>query len=825
MRRAYPVTMSAARDPVSLANSQVRISFDAGSGRLVSLFARPHEREYLARATAGGPFALWHGFRQPYVFTASHPQGACDRAPDPADLAAGCFTPGDAPLEPGTLAEARLDGESLRLVYRDAATGLVVAVTVALEGRASRWTLTVTNGGLHPREVMASFPWWRGLNLSREAGGRMLAMNQAGYVGSLWHHRGGVYGASSRQSAQFGCLFENATSDCFGFRVDDPDCGAKEILFVEPDVQVRWFPPRALGPGDSITYPATVLLLYSGSWKETAREYGDWFRSTFKPDRVPEWVRHNESYAGAWTEKHGKEYVALTGPQPDDLPSGSMDSFDELATHYLRIPTQTIEFAFFCRQSELIDDHENGGLIPPEKRRHTDGWNEMRQDLGGMPAFRRGVEAVHRMGRRITLYVEGLIVPEESELFDHLPSARDWVVVNADGTTNGNYTKHGFVHMCPGSVEWQDHLAAMCSRLMREGGIDGIRIDSLNYYFWPCHNPTHRHASPFDYNRWVQELYAKVSRAVRDVKPDALLSTEAPADFAFRHFNHSLHSMNDLEIPYSVTEGASPLRVALPEYRLHSTATVAAPVLQLQPIWQYVGAEDAPWVAAYPALAAVFCDGDATNPDPVTDRPDMTTRWVQGSSEDLVTGVRWLPPEEPKHIVKLLPRENRQRTQVTVPLGYEPAAAWIFDLQGRRLAQLAWQAADGGVSFTVETNWFAVLFRRTTGPVPCWIELPEKVAAGDSAVGHIHAPGLTTPVDATLRVPALNGLERMRTRVPGEVVLHIPAGTPPAWYRAELGGRGLCSTVALFRVSPPAKPRSPPRAGTGGSRQGPAADP
>ncbi len=239
---------------------------------------------------------------------------------------------------------------------------------------------------------------------------------------------------------------------------------------------------------------------------------------------------------------------------------------------------------------------------------------------------------MHRMGRRITLYVEGLIVPEESELFEHLPAVRDWVVINSDGPTNGNYTRQGLLHMCPGSGEWQDHLAAMCARLMRESGIDGIHIDSLGYYFWPCHNPKHHHASPFDYNLRVQGPYAKVARAVRGVKPDALLSTEAPADFRFPYLNHALHSMNDLEIPYSVSEGTSPLRVALPEYRLHSTATVAAPVLQIQSIWQYVGAEDAPWVAAYPAVAPVFCDGDASLPDPITDQPDMASRRGRGSS-------------------------------------------------------------------------------------------------------------------------------------------------------------------------------------------------
>ena len=796
--------MSPSREQISLANSQVRVSFDAGSGSLRSLCARPHEREYLSESGAGGPFMLWHGFSRPYLFSSSRAGGPCERPPEPGDLGARRLAPGPQGGGDGAVAlsDVHLEGESLRLTYRHEASGLLAAVSVQLSGCESRWTLTVTNDGSRTEELMASFPWWRGLALSREAGGRMLAMNQAGYAGTLWHHRGGLYGAASRQSAQFGCLFEKATGDCFGFYVDDPSCGAKEILYLEPDVKVRWFPPHALAPGESLTYPSTVLLLYAGSWKETARAYGQWFRNTLRPDPVPEWVRYNESYSGAWTEKHGKEYFPLSGPQPKDMPSGSMDSFEELPAHYLRIPVETIEFAFFCRQSQVVEREGTGERLPPEERRHTDGWNEIREDLGGMAALRRGVEAVHRMGRRVALYVEGLIVPEDSELFEHIPQARDWVVVNADGTTNGNYTKQRFVHMCPGCVEWQDHLAAMSARLMREAGIDGIRLDSLGYYFWPCHNPAHHHCSPYDYNRWLQEVYAKVARAVREVKPDALLSTEAPADFNHVHFNHALHSMNDLEIPYAVSEEPSPLRVALPAYRLHSTATVAAPSLQLQPLWQYVGAEDAPWLAAYAAIAPVFCDGDASLPDPITDRPDMGCRWMRGGAEDLVTGVRALDPEEPKHNVMLLPREDRVRTEVTVPLGYTPAAAWLFDLQERRLDLLPWEEAERGVKFSVQSNWFAVLFRREAGPVPGWIQLPETVAAGAVAVARIAAPGLAAPVDATLRVPAVAGLEDVRVRVPGECELRIPARTPPAWYRAELRGRELCPAVALFRITP-----------------------
>jgi hypothetical protein len=771
--------MSAATGSLSLANEDVLISFDRTTGALVGLRSLPQGREYLKTEGAGGPFAVWHDFTRPYRFVAANPGEACNKPPEPAELASGCFLPAG-------LADSSVQGKTARLSYRDASSALVAELTVALDGAASRWTLKVTNTGASPRELMASFPWWRGIGLEREAGGRMLAMNQAGYVGSLWHWKGGLYGLSSQQSAQLGCLYERDTGDCFGFYVDDPDCGAKEILFLEPDVQVRWFPPSLLQPGESRTWPTAVLMLYRGTWKRTAAAYGDWFRRTIKPDPVPDWVMRNESYGGAWAEKRGDEYDTRPGGGAPDIPPNAMDSFDELPMHYLRIPMETIEFAFTCRQSQRPADRPDGTALGPQPRRHTDGWNAIREDLGGMASLRRGVEAVHRMGRRITLYVEGLIVPDDSELFEHIPAARDWVAVNADGTTNGPYTKHRYVHMCPGCVQWQDHVVDMCVRLMREAGIDGIRLDSLGFYFWPCHNPAHHHESPYDYNRWVQELYAKVARAVRAVKPDALLSTEAPADFNHRHFNHSLHQIFTMEMPYA----------------LHTGAGVAGAPLQLQPLWWNPGAEDAPWLAAYPAVADTFASGDASLFDPASYPAGMWCRRVRGAGEELVIGGRALAKEETPGRHCLAPIGERTRTEIMLLLDYKPEQALIYDLQARTLEPLAWKILGRELRFSVQTSWFVALLRRKKGPALCLMELPDRLAAGSRATLRIRAPGVNTARDGTLRIAGVAGMEALAVKVPGEIDIGIPAGTRPAWYRAELSGAGICPTIALFKVTP-----------------------
>lgn len=202
-----------------LENAHQRISLDPTTGALASLVALPRGREYLGPVAQPGPFVIWHGFRELYRFTAPRPGAACDQPPDPSAIASGRFGP-------GRLIGSTVGRGTATLRYADTASGLEARVEVRLDGERSRWTLTATNRGAEPVEIMATFPLWDGLTLRREAGGRMLAMNQSGYVSSLWHHPGGLYGHATQQSAQFGCLFERQTGDCFGFYVEDPDCGA-----------------------------------------------------------------------------------------------------------------------------------------------------------------------------------------------------------------------------------------------------------------------------------------------------------------------------------------------------------------------------------------------------------------------------------------------------------------------------------------------------------------------------------------------------------------------------------------------------------------------
>ena len=289
---------------VRLENEWLSIGFDSRTGALESLVARAGARELLRPRPVPGPFGMWTDFFAPYQFAydeRAYPgifHSSKVLPPDPSHIARTCLRP-----SAGVRIEAGAGTLGLHWRFGD----LEVDVTVSLAGWTSRWAMTLTNRGATTVSVLPVFPRIEGIDLSAETG-QMVALNQAGYIADIWAHEGGAYGNCFHNSAQFGCLFEPDTSEALGFWIEDASFRAKDIRYVRPGIQVRWFPDRELAPGESVALPETVIAAYRGSWKRTAQAYGEWFRGAAQPDPTPDWLLDNDGYQGAWMEKRGKPY-------------------------------------------------------------------------------------------------------------------------------------------------------------------------------------------------------------------------------------------------------------------------------------------------------------------------------------------------------------------------------------------------------------------------------------------------------------------------------------------------------------------------------------
>jgi hypothetical protein len=152
------------------------------------------------------------------------------------------------------------------------------------------------------------------------------------------------------------------------------------------------------------------------------------------------------------------------------------------------------------------------------------------ENLGGLEAVRRGVEAAHREGGHILLYVEGLIVWKRSRI--GRSKARDWALMNGDGSFTENY--RGFFDMCPAEKGWQDWFATTLADVVRETGVDGFFMDSMlatdNHR---CFNPKHSHAPQPDIWNWgLRQVLRRVREEVDKANPNTILLCEGVGDMA-----------------------------------------------------------------------------------------------------------------------------------------------------------------------------------------------------------------------------------------------------------------------------------------------------
>ena len=160
------------------------------------------------------------------------------------------------------------------------------------------------------------------------------------------------------------------------------------------------------------------------------------------------------------------------------------------------------------------------------------------ENLGGWEALRRGVDATHRRGGHVLLYVEGLIVWKRSRI--GRGKAQEWALMDADGKFTKNY--QGFFDMCPAVPEWQDWFARTLAEVVRTTGVDGFFMDSMlatdNHR---CFNPKHAHAPQPDIWNWgLRRVLQRVREEVDKVDPATVLLCEGAGDLARQFTDGSL---------------------------------------------------------------------------------------------------------------------------------------------------------------------------------------------------------------------------------------------------------------------------------------------
>ncbi len=752
---------------INVQNDQCRIIFDRANGALRGIANLPLNDACLKEGNADGmPFRVYLDFTKEY-----------ELGDDPAAIS-------KTTLQPSTCRLTGVQPEDRALTLEYEGHALAMRLHVALEEHTgvSEWTLRITNTGAEPQQILPCFPCLSGVRLGPDALGNLATvMSQGGMTGPAWQHHGGMVGNGGEMSMQWHAIWDPATRSALALLFMDPDAKAKQLVLDQPDISLRYFPPATLAPGASLDLPPVKLLVYNGDWRPAARAYRAWYDKAFKHATPPAWFGD----IGGWDGRHFKK------AEPGVSPVGGMlDSFRDLPRAVLHAPIDNIEYAFYSRGSMLYGTH-------------TDGDNIVREDLGGAEALQDGIAGVHRLGLRTTLYIEGYIVHKDSDLAKSGRAER-WSVMHKDGGITGGYTKQGFYHMCPGCAEWQDYLAAMAARLLRETGADGVRLDSLGFYFLPCYNPAHGHATPFGYNEWMKQLLAKVREATLAVNPEALLTTEAPVDWYGQWFHGALTQKYPRDLPL--------MRAAVAPYRpiaYSPGGSVWASISGLAGGRTGGGPDletlEGNWLCARFPVREALTEGTVAHEDPKTSDPEIVTRMFQG--EDGCRVIIAVRPacQDAFEWPAGSGLSTRHKSYILTARGLprSPLRATLCDVETLAWKPLELEQNEDLVRVRLDTNWAMIVLTPPQGrDIIDFDPLPTTAAGGRvpirlTAVTGGTEPGILPPI--LVQVPGMKTASPSPA-LPGSAAVVVPQDTLPGLYTVTVSGERAFSTRRYLKV-------------------------
>ncbi len=147
---------------------------------------------------------------------------------------------------------------------------------------------------------------------------------------------------------------------------------------------------------------------------------------------------------------------------------------------------------------------------------------EIRTDLGGGAAFKKGVDAVHAKGGHVILYLEAFIVTRTSNVGRRY--GMQWCMKDANGNPQTYYGRSRFYLMWPDKgAGWTEYICRLAQRLVRDYGVDGFHLDSYGIQ-WDLTDHDPRHGGSF--NDGAIRLVKTMRQSIRAINPDAVVILE-----------------------------------------------------------------------------------------------------------------------------------------------------------------------------------------------------------------------------------------------------------------------------------------------------------
>lgn len=409
--------------------------------------------------------------------------------------------------------------------------------------------------------------------------------------------------------------------------------GGAAVTFTVSADELSCTQAMELAPGERRRFAPIAVQTHEDGWQGAARLAAESRLDRTTPTDPAPWFREAGAIYNYGGEGGGGIYQdERTIPLPERIAS------------FRELPALLKEAQALGTDILHLFDFWEGAAGAPDPPYWNKGDYRPRADLGGEAALVDGIEAVHRAGGKILLYLEPFIVYEYSELGRR--HGEQWALRDAKTGElimpyDRNYT------MPPWSAPWQQHLLNTTRRYVGQYHADGVFLDSWGWQWnWSgsAQRPARR-GTAADWNDAVLHTIDLVRQTARAICPDAVVFTESLVAPMLPHADGGLDAsfawnreVNGERLP------ASPLRYLVPGLNVFSAGHdrnelnqvfAAGAALALSPRWLPEAEHVQALVAARRANPATLIYGRLTAPPPTARHTTIAHRFVaeDGQSE------------------------------------------------------------------------------------------------------------------------------------------------------------------------------------------------
>jgi len=501
--------------------------------------------------------------------------------------------------------EVKEDGRGFVATGMLGTSGLLASVGAKVDDDELRLSCEVTNASDAPLDFHLSFPSLGGLELSDAPGeDYYLFPYTGGVIANVDTELRSAYGENTCWWQMID-LFSPSGGAGIYLRADDPTgaykiatlrkgkrptagYGLSEIGRANLDPAFLWtdsLPPdsglsiafdylrRTRRPGMTYRPPDGCLGTHAGNGLQALERYADWSHRTWPPRPFPSKLTDRwRMIATGWgqsplykADQGGYSVKHLDDPTYDVDEMMSWWSWSDEGPWHTpmdQLEEQLGKALFERYKSYWVAEPVSGKLMYPLNRGDYDGYMPQ---WGGLDALRAHIEAIRGKGVLPTFYMEGILACANTKVGSQY--GPQYGVINprwVDGyrcpkNPAGYVASYGSYNMCADTAWWPAYLADAVARVCRESGIDGVRLDEYGHRGYVCENPKHTHlfAEP-GHNGWMQGVARAcrlVHRAMDDVRPDLVLTTEFPG-------NDHLAATLEGAITYETSSHVQPIRPA-----------------------------------------------------------------------------------------------------------------------------------------------------------------------------------------------------------------------------------------------------------------------